>query len=47
MFKSSYYRDVSLTNWLTHVPPELVIDHLKITQETLDKFPHDEPIVMP
>jgi oxalate decarboxylase len=47
MFKSSYYQDVSLTNWLTHVPPELVIDHLKITQETLDKFPHDEPIVMP
>lgn len=47
MFRSTYYQDVSLSNWLTHLPPELVIDHLGITQETLDKFPHEEKVVMP
>jgi len=47
MFRSSYYQDVSLSNWLTHLPPQLVIDHLKISQATLDKFPHEERVVMP
>ncbi len=47
MFRSTYYQDVSLANWLTHIPPELVIDHLKITRATLDKFPHSETAVRP
>lgn len=47
MFKDSYYQDVSLANWLTHLPPQLVIDHLRISQATLDKFPHEEKVVMP
>jgi oxalate decarboxylase len=47
IFKDSYYQDVSLTNWLTHLPPQLVLDHLKISQETLQAFPHDEPVVRP
>lgn len=47
MFRSSYYQDVSLSNWLTHLPPELVIDHLQISQATLNKFPHQENIIMP
>src|SRR5258706_2375712 len=28
MFKSSYYQDLSLSEWLTHTPPELVMAHL-------------------
>lgn len=47
MFRSSYYQDVSLANWLTHLPPELVIDHLKISRATLDQFPHKETVVRP
>ena len=47
VFKSSYYQDVSLTNWLTHLPPQLVMDHLKITKETLDKFPREENVILP
>jgi oxalate decarboxylase len=47
MFRASRYQDISLSNWLTHLPPELVIDHLKITQQTLDRFPHEEKGVMP
>lgn len=47
IFKDSYYQDVSLTNWLTHLPPQLVFDHLRITQATLDKFPREEKVIMP
>jgi oxalate decarboxylase len=47
MFKSSYYQDVSLANWLTHLPPQLVIDHLKVSREVLDKFPREETVITP
>ena len=47
IFKSSYYQDVSLANWLTHLPPQLVMDHLEISQETLNKFPREETVVRP
>jgi len=47
IFKSSYYQDVSLTNWLTHLPPQLVMDHLKISTETLRKFPREETVIVP
>jgi oxalate decarboxylase len=47
MFKDRYYQDISLSNWITHLPPQLVIDHLQISQATLDRFPHEEKVVMP
>jgi oxalate decarboxylase len=47
LFKDSHYQDVSLANWLTHLPPQLVFDHLRISQETLDQFPHEEKVVLP
>jgi oxalate decarboxylase len=47
LFKDSRYQDVSLANWLTHLPPQLVFDHLRISQETLDQFPHEEKVVLP
>jgi oxalate decarboxylase len=47
IFKSSHYQDVSLSNWLTHLPPQLVMDHLKISRETLDKLPHEEAVLIP
>ena len=33
MFKSSYYADVSLTQWLALTPPELVQAHLNVDQQ--------------
>jgi oxalate decarboxylase len=44
IFKSSYYADVSLNQWLALTPPELVEAHLKLDQQTLatlhkEKFP--------
>ena len=44
VFKSSYYADVSLNQWLALTPPELVKAHLKLDAEALaalhkEKFP--------
>jgi oxalate decarboxylase len=44
MFKSSYYADVSLNQWLALTPPELVKAHLKLDAQALaalhkEKFP--------
>ncbi len=47
MFKSSIYQDLSLSQWLTHTPPDLVIAHLGIDRATLDALPKDEMVVMP
>jgi len=47
MFKSNIYQDLSLSQWLTHTPPELVIAHLGIDRATLDALPKDELVVMP
>ncbi len=47
MFKSNVYQDLSLSEWLTHIPPELVLAHLGIDKATLDAMPKDEVVVMP
>jgi oxalate decarboxylase len=47
MFKSSSYQDLSLSEWLSHTPPELVMAHLNIDQATLDAIPRDEPVIVP
>jgi len=47
MFKSSFYQDLSLSEWLTHTPPELVKAHLNIDQATLDAIPRDELVIVP
>jgi oxalate decarboxylase len=47
MFKSGFYRDLALSEWLTHTPPELVMAHLGIDKDTLNAIPKDKPVVMP
>jgi oxalate decarboxylase len=47
MFRSSFYQDLSLSEWLAHTPPELVMAHLRIDQATLDAIPKEEFVVMP
>lgn len=47
MFKSSFYQDLSLSEWLTHTPPELVMAHLNVDKVTLDAIPRQEVVVMP
>ncbi len=47
MFRSSFYQDLSLSEWLTHTPPELIMAHLNIDKATLDAIPRDESVIMP
>jgi oxalate decarboxylase len=47
MFKSSYYQDLALSEWLTHTPPELVAAHLNIDKATLGAIPKDEVVILP
>ena len=47
MFKSSFYQDVSLSEWLSHTPPELVMAHLNIDKASLDAIPRDELVIVP
>ena len=47
VFKSSYYADVSLNQWLALTPPELVKAHLKLDTQTLDAFHKEKNPVVP
>jgi oxalate decarboxylase len=47
MFKTSRYADFSLNDWMTHLPPELVMQHLGISAETLAAIPKANLAVLP
>jgi oxalate decarboxylase len=47
MFKSSFYQDLALSEWLAHTPPQLVAAHLHLDKATLDALPRDKPLIMP
>jgi oxalate decarboxylase len=47
IFKSSYYADVSLNQWLALTPPELVQAHLKLDPQTLAAFRKGKSPVVP
>jgi oxalate decarboxylase len=47
MFKASQYQDLSLSEWLTHTPPDLVMAHLNIDRQTYDAIPREELIIVP
>jgi oxalate decarboxylase len=46
MFKSSYYADVSLNQWMALTPPELVQGHLNLDKAVMDALRKDKnPVV--
>ena len=47
MFKADRFQDLSLTDWVSHAPPQLIMDHLGISRETLDAIPKEKPLIMP
>jgi oxalate decarboxylase len=47
MFKSSYYQDLALSEWLAHTPPELVAAHLHLDKATLNALPREKPLIIP
>ena len=46
MFKSAFYQDLSLSEWLSHTPPELVMAHLNIDKPTLEAMPREELVIV-
>jgi oxalate decarboxylase len=47
VFKTSEYQEVSLSDWLTHTPPELVAQHLNMDVSVVRQFPSKPPGFMP
>jgi len=47
MFKSPHFMDLSLNDWVTHAPPQIVMDHLRISKDTLAAIPRENSVVMP
>ncbi|MCQ8242449.1 oxalate decarboxylase family bicupin [Rhizosaccharibacter radicis] len=47
IFKADRFAEVSLSDWLTHVPPELVRQHLNVDQSVIAQWPTDRPDVVP
>jgi len=46
-FKSDRYEEVSLANWLGHLPPSLVSAHLNIPEDVLATFPQSTQGITP
>jgi oxalate decarboxylase len=47
MFRTNRYMDLSLSAWIRNTPPELVMQHLGISEETLRAIPKHKPVIMP
>jgi oxalate decarboxylase len=47
VFRSSYFADISLSDWLARTPPALIAQHLNVDVATIAKFPNDKPEIMP
>jgi len=46
MFRSDYFADVSLDQWLALTPPELVQAHLHLSDEAMDALQKRKPIIV-
>jgi oxalate decarboxylase len=46
MFKADQFVDVSLNNWLRHLPPEAVMAHVNLDQEQIAKIPSEKELVI-
>jgi oxalate decarboxylase len=46
MFRSSYFADISLNQWMALVPPELVQAHLNLDKKTMAALRKDKPVVV-
>jgi oxalate decarboxylase len=47
VFKSSYYADVSLNQWLALTPPDLVKVHLDLNQEFMNALRKNKAPIVP
>ncbi|MEW9584431.1 oxalate decarboxylase family bicupin [Paraburkholderia sp. DGU8] len=47
VFKSDHFAEVSLSDWLTHTPPQMIMDTLNISAADLARFPNNRPDILP
>ena len=47
VFRASRYEEVSLAQWISHAPPDLVAQHLNIAPEVLQRFPRAAQGIVP
>jgi oxalate decarboxylase len=47
IFKADHFAEVSLSDWLAHTPPKLVMEHLNISPDALATFPNSRPDILP
>src|SRR5258708_8105576 len=47
VFRSPYFADVSLSDWIARTPPPMVPQHLNVSQPTIPKFPSANPQTLP
>lgn len=47
VFKAPRFMDLSISEWLTHTPKELVMAHLNIDAKTYDALPKEKVAVLP
>ena len=47
MFRADRFMDLSLSEWVSNAPPELVMQHLGISKETLGAIPKTKPLITP
>src|SRR5207302_10016832 len=45
MFRSSYFADISLNQWLALTPPELVQAHLNLDRQTMAALQKEKPVI--
>ncbi len=46
MFRSAYFADISLNQWMALTPPELVQAHLNLDQQTMAALHKEKPIIV-
>ena len=47
MFKAPIFMDLSLSEWIANTPPELVMQHLGISEATLKAIPKKKQVIVP
>lgn len=47
VFRAPQFMDISLSDWITHMPPALVAQHLNVSEATIAKVPRSRPEIMP
>jgi oxalate decarboxylase len=47
MFKADRFMDLSLSEWVSNTPPELVMAHLGISKEVLQTIPKQKALITP